>query len=275
MKSTADVTAYLSAQRATIERALASVLPRPPANPPVLADAMRYSLTAGGKRVRPALCLAGAEAVGAASATALTTACALELIHTYSLIHDDLPSMDNDSLRRGQPTLHVVAGEGMAILAGDGLLTEAFRLLLSQPSTDPGAHAPCRRAHRRSRGRRGDGGRPGHRPGDGDAGAKWTPRAGTRRGRCGAHARDEDGALIRASAVAGAIVGGGSERRSRRSAAPPRNSGSPFRSSTTSSTSRDRPPVSARHPAKMPRPASPPIRRCTAWPSRGGSPRSA
>jgi geranylgeranyl diphosphate synthase type II len=84
---------------------------------------MRYSVTAGGKRLRPILCLASAEAVGGHRRMAMPAACALEFIHTYSLIHDDLPAMDNDTLRRGRPTLHVVAGEGMAILAGDGLLT--------------------------------------------------------------------------------------------------------------------------------------------------------
>jgi geranylgeranyl diphosphate synthase type II len=99
---------------------------------------MRYSLTAGGKRLRPILCLASAEAVGGDRRLALPAACAIEMIHTYSLIHDDLPAMDNDTMRRGRPTLHVVAGEGMAILAGDGLLTQAFSLLASQPrSTDP------------------------------------------------------------------------------------------------------------------------------------------
>jgi geranylgeranyl diphosphate synthase type II len=99
---------------------------------------MRYSLMAGGKRLRPILCLASADAVGGDRALAMPAACALELIHTYSLIHDDLPAMDDDTLRRGQPTLHVVAGEGMAILAGDGLLTEAFALMAREPvTTDP------------------------------------------------------------------------------------------------------------------------------------------
>ena len=97
---------------------------------------MRYSLTAGGKRLRPVLCLASADAVGGDRALAMPAACAIELIHTYSLIHDDLPAMDDDTLRRGRPTLHVVAGEGMAILAGDGLLTEAFALLAREPRGD-------------------------------------------------------------------------------------------------------------------------------------------
>ena len=100
---------------------------------------MRYSVTAGGKRLRPVLCLASADAVGGRRELAMPAACALELIHTYSLVHDDLPAMDNDTLRRGRPTLHVVAGEGMAILAGDGLLTEAFALLARAPQTTDAA----------------------------------------------------------------------------------------------------------------------------------------
>ncbi|WP_366526193.1 polyprenyl synthetase family protein [Geothrix sp.] len=94
-----------------------------------LGEAMRYSLEAGGKRVRPILCLLAAEAVGGTAAQALPGALALEYIHTYSLIHDDLPAMDDDDLRRGRPTNHKVYGEGHAILAGDGLLTEAFGVL--------------------------------------------------------------------------------------------------------------------------------------------------
>ena len=120
---------YLDARRAEVETALAAALPPTADIPPVVADAMRYSLTAGGKRLRPVLCLASADAVGGDRAAAMPAAVAIELIHTYSLIHDDLPAMDNDTMRRGRPTLHVVAGEGMAILAGDGLLTEAFALL--------------------------------------------------------------------------------------------------------------------------------------------------
>jgi len=99
---------------------------------------MQYSLMAGGKRLRPILCLASADAVGGDRSLAMPAACAIELIHTYSLIHDDLPAMDDDTMRRGRPTLHVVAGEGMAILAGDGLLTEAFHVLAREPRTsDP------------------------------------------------------------------------------------------------------------------------------------------
>lgn len=101
-----------------------------------LAEAMRYSLEAGGKRVRPVLCLLAAEAVGGEASDALAGAVALEYVHTYSLIHDDLPAMDDDDLRRGRPTNHKVYGEGHAILAGDGLLTEAFGTLANGPG-DP------------------------------------------------------------------------------------------------------------------------------------------
>src|SRR5512141_1530806 len=126
---------YLESCRAEIDAALDAALPRPPDCPAVVADAMRYSVTAGGKRLRPVLCLASAEAVGGDRRLAMPAACALEFIHTYSLIHDDLPAMDDDTLRRGQPTLHVVVGEGMAILAGDGLLTEAFALMAREPAS--------------------------------------------------------------------------------------------------------------------------------------------
>ncbi|MDR3673834.1 MAG: polyprenyl synthetase family protein [Holophaga sp.] len=102
-----------------------------------LAEAMTYSLKAGGKRIRPVLCMLAAESVGSAAENALGCAVALEFIHTYSLIHDDLPAMDDDDLRRGKPTCHMVFGEGQAILAGDGLLTEAFTQLAGDPSLPP------------------------------------------------------------------------------------------------------------------------------------------
>src|SRR5688500_6993495 len=133
-----DVPGYLRDRRLAIDAALETILPAPPRCPDTLSQAMQYSLKAGGKRLRPILCLAAAEAVGGNRSVAMPAACAIELIHTYSLVHDDLPAMDNDTLRRGRPTLHVVAGEGMAILAGDGLLTEAFALLARLPETaDP------------------------------------------------------------------------------------------------------------------------------------------
>jgi len=105
--------------------------------PPPIFEAMRYSLFAGGKRLRPILLMAAAEAIGCSGHHYLHVACGLEMIHTYSLIHDDLPAMDNDDFRRGKPTNHKVFGEGMAILAGDGLLTQAFVTMLSQPNVSP------------------------------------------------------------------------------------------------------------------------------------------
>jgi geranylgeranyl diphosphate synthase, type II len=120
---------YILRRGRFVEKALERWLPGCREFPPQVHKAMNYSLFAGGKRLRPILVLAGAEAVGGKAAAALPLACSFELIHTYSLIHDDLPAMDNDDLRRGKPTSHKIFGEGMAILAGDALLTEAFRLL--------------------------------------------------------------------------------------------------------------------------------------------------
>ena len=119
---------YLADATAAVDRALDGFLPKPSVRPPTIHKAMRYSIFAGGKRMRPALCLAAAEACGGRAADALPLACAVECIHTYSLIHDDLPAMDNDDLRRGKPTNHKVFGEGIAILAGDALLTQAFEI---------------------------------------------------------------------------------------------------------------------------------------------------
>ncbi|HET7874086.1 MAG TPA: farnesyl diphosphate synthase [Methylomirabilota bacterium] len=114
---------------AAVDAALDRFLPPETARPHTLHKAMRYSVFAGGKRLRPVLVIAGAEAVGGSMDDVMPTACAVELIHTYSLIHDDLPAMDNDDFRRGVPTNHKVFGEAMAILAGDALLTLAFRLV--------------------------------------------------------------------------------------------------------------------------------------------------
>jgi len=124
-----DLTKYLDTRRALVDGALERVLPSEDAVPVTLHRAMRYSVLAPGKRLRPTLVIAGAEAVGGAGDAVLDTACALELIHAYSLIHDDLPAMDDDDFRRGRLTNHKVFGEAMAILAGDALLTLAFRLV--------------------------------------------------------------------------------------------------------------------------------------------------
>lgn len=124
-----DLGIYLAEKRAMIDEALKGFMPEYEGPTSELIRAMGYSLFAGGKRLRPILCMAGAEAVGGEGREALPVACALEMIHTYSLIHDDLPAMDNDDMRRGKPTSHKVFGEALAILAGDGLLTEAFNLM--------------------------------------------------------------------------------------------------------------------------------------------------
>ena len=117
---------YLETLRAVINAQLDRLTDYPAAVPPRLKEAVRYSLLQGGKRLRPILTLAAAEMAGGDPAPAIPAACALEMIHTYSLIHDDLPAMDNDDLRRGKPTCHIKFGEATAILAGDALLTEAF-----------------------------------------------------------------------------------------------------------------------------------------------------
>jgi geranylgeranyl diphosphate synthase type II len=127
---------YLKIRRDVVEAALNEALPDEANYPPVIFRAVRYSLFAGGKRLRPILCMASAEAAGGDSHAVLPVACALEMIHTYSLIHDDLPAMDDDDLRRGRPTSHKVFGEATAILAGDALLTEAFALM-SAPERMP------------------------------------------------------------------------------------------------------------------------------------------
>jgi geranylgeranyl diphosphate synthase type II len=135
--------AYLGCQLALIEEALDRFMPAATIRPDRLHESMRYSVLGGGKRIRPVLMLAACEAVGGDVRQALPAACAVEMVHAYSLIHDDLPAMDNDDLRRGRPTNHKVYGEATAILAGDGLLTEAF-VLLSRQDLLPGVSADDR-----------------------------------------------------------------------------------------------------------------------------------
>ncbi|HEY3162573.1 MAG TPA: farnesyl diphosphate synthase, partial [Vicinamibacterales bacterium] len=215
MSAADDLKEYLTTRRSDIDAALLAALPSAPNCPSRVADAMRYSVTAGGKRLRPILCLASAEAVGGDYRAAMPAACALEFIHTYSLIHDDLPAMDNDTLRRGRPTLHVVAGEGMAILAGDGLLTEAFALLAREPrGTDPDLVARKVRVIGIVATGAGAAGMVGGQAidlacvmPDGSGALPASLDADALRGM---HAR-KTGALIRASAIAGAVMGGGSD----------------------------------------------------------------
>lgn len=125
-----DLSAYIKNKNQQISVALEKILYDSQPSEPIV-EAMKYSLMAGGKRIRPVLCLAAAEAVGGKPQAVLPAACALEIVHTYSLIHDDLPAMDNDNLRRGKPTCHVAFDEATAILAGDALLTLAFQVLSS------------------------------------------------------------------------------------------------------------------------------------------------
>jgi geranylgeranyl diphosphate synthase type II len=120
---------YLTSRQKKIDRALDRYLPKENTRPATIHKAMRYSLFAGGKRLRPILCLAAAETCGGKIEHALPLACAMECIHTYSLVHDDLPSMDNDDFRRGRATCHKVFGDGIAVLAGDALLTMAFEVV--------------------------------------------------------------------------------------------------------------------------------------------------
>jgi geranylgeranyl pyrophosphate synthase len=215
--------AYVEARRKDVDAALQTWLPRPPHVPEVIAEAMRYSLMGGGKRLRPILAMASAEATAqavggseaAARDSALPAACAIEMIHTYSLVHDDLPAMDDDELRRGRPTAHVVQGEGMAILAGDGLQAEAFALLAREPQ----GHHPTL-LHRKLRvialvaEAAGAAGMVGGQAIDLAAvkpGPYHTPAPLTAEGLQAMHLR-KTGALIRASVAAGAVMAGADDR---------------------------------------------------------------
>ena len=230
MSRAASFDAYLDARRREVDAALDAAVPAPPACPPRIAEAMRYSVFAGGKRLRPILTLAAAEAAGAhgrdspapddaARALARNGACAIELIHTYSLVHDDLPAMDDDTLRRGHPTSHVAFGEGLAILAGDALLTQAFVLLARRPAAaPPGFEARQLRAVARVAEAAGAAGMVGGQvldlaaagTGTGTAPAAGPPAAGPAAALRDVHER-KTGALIGAAAVVGAILAGGSD----------------------------------------------------------------
>jgi geranylgeranyl diphosphate synthase type II len=137
MRRMTDLLIYMKRQQNAVHAALDALLPPVGERPAKLHEAMRYSLFAGGKRLRPVLCIAACEACGGTTEQALPAACALELLHTYTLIHDDLPAMDDDTLRRGRPTCHIQFDEATAILAGDALLTLAFELLATIPDIGP------------------------------------------------------------------------------------------------------------------------------------------
>ena len=133
----ASLESYLAGKREAVERALDGLLPPAGALPVSLHEAMRYSVFSGGKRLRPILAIAAYELAGGEGDAVMAPACATEIVHTYSLIHDDLPAMDDDDVRRGRPTCHKVYGEGTAILAGDGLLTLAFDVVASEEALAP------------------------------------------------------------------------------------------------------------------------------------------
>jgi geranylgeranyl diphosphate synthase type II len=214
---------YLEARRKEVETALETWLPRPPEVPALISEVIRYSLFAGGKRLRPMLVIASAEGAAqvmsasesAARDAALPAACAIEMIHTYSLIHDDLPAMDDDELRRGRPTSHVVHGDGMAILAGDGLQAAAFELLAREPH---GYHPTLIARKLKVIGKIAEAAGPAGMVG-GQAidlaavkpGPHHTPAPIDAQGLQAMHAR-KTGALIRASVAAGAIMGGADDR---------------------------------------------------------------
>ena len=189
--------------REKIERELRRILADSPANesgPPKLLEALRYSVLDGGKRIRPILVLASAEAVGGDRDAAIPAACAIELIHTFSLIHDDLPCMDNDDLRRGKPTSHKVFGEAIALLSGDALFALAFEELMSTPADDRKVRAAALEIARSA----GLLGMVGGQVADMESSHKDVALADVQ-----AIHRRKTGALIEASVVVGGIIGGG------------------------------------------------------------------
>jgi geranylgeranyl pyrophosphate synthase len=210
---------YLDDLRRDIEDALERVLAAK-TGPSIIAAPVRYALCGPGKRLRPCLTLAAAECVAPlaempaaeARALALPAACAVEMVHTYSLVHDDLPAMDNDTLRRGRPTTHVVFGDGLAILAGDGLLTEAFGLVVEWPSSaSPPGEAPAPPAERRLRAAATLASAAGLEGMVGGQAIDLNVSAGDAASLEDLHAR-KTGALIRAASTLGAIMAGADDR---------------------------------------------------------------
>ena len=195
-----SVPQFFESDRAGIEEALDRLLPKEEAHPASIHKAMRYSVFAGGKRIRPILCLEAAAMFSDNPVAAVSTGCALEFIHTYSLIHDDLPALDNDDFRRGKPTCHKVFGEAIAILAGDALLTLAFQTLAFVP-VEPQRRLNILATIAQAAGT--DRGMIGGQVADLEA-EKKTPDVGTLEY---IH-RSKTAALIRASIVAGGIAGG-------------------------------------------------------------------
>ncbi len=232
-ESSAGIASYLAARRKDVDAALERLLPGPDAWPANLHRAIRHSVFAGGKRLRPILCLAAGEVFRGRTDELLEPACGLEMIHTYSLIHDDLPALDNDDLRRGVPTCHVVFGEATAILAGDSLLTHGLGLFALYPRAERFAAAKVRVLQTvvEAIGTAGHDRRAGRGPGGGEGGVA---HGRARR----EDPREQDGPADSRVAAGGRDPGG-----RRRGGARPRStttaarSASPFRSRTTCSTS--------------------------------------
>jgi geranylgeranyl diphosphate synthase type II len=203
-----DAAAVFEERRRMVEAALDAALPAESQWPATIHRAVRYSLFAGGKRIRPLLVLAAGEAAGGTPSALMPLACAVEMIHTYSLIHDDLPAMDNDDLRRGKPTSHKVFGEAIAILAGDALLTRAFHVLLDAPSDAPADHVRRRlRAAAILGEAAGTTGLIGGQVADLEA----EGRRDVTPGELERLHRAKTGALLSACVVGGGVLGGGSE----------------------------------------------------------------
>ena len=203
-----NLTRYMKERQGLVDRMLRAVLAPSAGKPPRALDrAMRYSLFSGGKRIRPILALASAEALGADLEPVLPFACGLEMIHAYSLVHDDLPAMDDDELRRGKPTNHVAFGEGMAILAGDGLLTEAFRVMAEGALAAPRRGQAALRALCEVAAAAGASGMVGGQVLDLEAEKKKPTRAIVE----AIHTR-KTGAMIRAAVRVGALLGGATPR---------------------------------------------------------------
>lgn len=198
---------YLEEKRRLVEEALNRFFPKPEGPASNVIEAMRYSLFAGGKRLRPILCLAGTASVGGDERDALPVACGLEMIHTYSLIHDDLPAMDDDDLRRGKPTCHKAFGEAVAILAGDGLLTEAFHLMSRSELSGRVSASTLLKVIPLVAAAAGYDGMVGGQVADVESEGKKVEASLVEF----IHTH-KTGALISASVVSGALIGGGSER---------------------------------------------------------------
>jgi geranylgeranyl diphosphate synthase type II len=205
-----DLTTFLAEKRVLVEDRLREIFSALPASSGILKDAMEYSLFSEGKRIRPILAIAACEAMGGDAETVLPFAAAIEMIHTYSLIHDDLPCMDDDDLRRGKPTCHKAFGEAVALLAGDALLTEAFRVMTDQRLSTASPEATQKVVYEVARAAGAAGMVAGQAVDVVHEGKKGTKSL------VNFIHRNKTGALIRASVLAGALLGNANKTELRR-----------------------------------------------------------